>query len=142
MKIKVYNGNTKTPEENETIFYIQSKGNYSGRPLKQPIPNCWEVRTFRSVDFEILYIIYESKILSVFLRGSVIPFLSLEEYKKITEPILKKAIHDNRIINLHYLQIRKIEENIKHQDKIKSLLFELKKSLSNEVYKKLEIENV
>jgi hypothetical protein len=142
MKIKVYNGNTKAPEENETVFYIQSKGNYSGRPLKAPIPNCWEVRTFRSVDFEILYIIYESKILSVFLRGSVIPFLSLEEYKKIIEPILKKAIHENRIINLHYLQIRKIEENIKHQDKIKSLLFELKKSLSNEVYKKLEIEVV
>lgn len=142
MKIRVYNGTTTPPEENETVFYIQSKGNHSGRPLKEPIPNCWEVRTFRSVDFEILYIIYESKILSVFLRGSVIPFLSLSEYKKIIDPILKKAIHENRIINLHYLQIRKIEENIKHQDKVKSLLFELKKSLSNQVYQKLEIEIV
>ncbi|MEI7486752.1 MAG: hypothetical protein WCJ72_04985 [Chryseobacterium sp.] len=140
MKIKVYNGISKAPEENETVFFIQSKGNYSGRPLKEPIPNCWEVRTFRNVDFEILYIIYESKILNVFLRGSVIPFLSLEEYKNIITPILKNAIHENRIINLHYLQIRKIEENIKHQDKIKSLLFELKKSLSNQVYRKLTIE--
>lgn len=142
MQIKVYNGTTKPPIENETVFYIQSKGNYSGRPLKQPIPNCWEVRTFRSIDFEILYIIYESKILSVFLIGSVIPFLRLCDYKNIIEPILKKSIHNNRIINLHYLQIRKIEEDILHQDKIKSLLFELKKSLSNEVYKKLEIEIV
>jgi hypothetical protein len=140
MQIKVYNGTTKEPTENETVFYIQSKGERSGRPIKEPIPNCWEVRTYRSIDFEILSIIYESKILSVFLRGSVIPFLSLEEYKKIISPILKKAIHENRIINEHYLQIRKIEENILHQDKIKSLLKELKISLSHKVYQKLEIQ--
>lgn len=140
MQIKVYNGNTEKKEENETIFYIQSKGNRAGRPIKQPIPNCWEVRTFRSVDFEILYIVYESKILSYFLRGSVIPFLSLEEYKKIIYPILKKAIHENNIINEHYLQIRKIEENILNQDKIKVLLTNLKVSLSHKVYKKLEIQ--
>lgn len=140
MQIKVYNGNTTKKEENETIFYIQSKGNRAGRPIKQPMPNCWEVRTFRSVDFEILYIVYESKILSYFLRGSVIPFLSLEEYKKIIYPILKKAIHENNIINEHYLQIRKIEENILNQDKIKILLTNLKVSLSHKVYKKLEIQ--
>lgn len=140
MQIKVFNGKTAEPRENETVFYIQSRGNRAGRPIKQPMPNCWEVRTYRNVDFEILSIVYESKILSVFLRGSVIPFLSLEEYKKIVSPILKKAIHENRIINEHYLQIRKIEENILHQDKIKNLLKELKVSLSHKVYQKLEIQ--
>lgn len=95
----------------------------------------------RSIDFEILTIVFESKILQNFLRGSCIPFLSLGDYKKITFPILEKAIHENRIINTHYLQIRKIEENIKHQDKIKSLLFEMKKTLSNEVFKNLSIHN-
>lgn len=141
MTIKVYNGTTAEPTETETIFYVQSKGNHAGRPLAKPIPNCWEVRTMRSIDFEILSIVFESRILEPFLRGSVIPFLSLADYKKITFPILEKAIHENRIINTHYLQIRKIEENIKHQDKIKYLLFEMKKTLSNEVYKKLSINN-
>ncbi len=138
MKIKVYNGETTEPNEGETVFYIQCKGNYSGRPLKKPIPNCWEVRTFRSVDFEIMYIIFESKILTPFLRGSVIPFLSLKDYKNIISPILDNAIQENRIINEHYLQLRKIEENITHQDKIKKLLLEMKKAISNEVYKKIE----
>lgn len=140
MKIKVYNGKIEPAKEKETVFYIQSKGNNAGRPLKQPIPNCWEFRTHRSTDFEILCILFESKILSVFLIGSVIPFLRLCDYKKIIKPILEKAIHNNRIINLHYLQIRKIEENIKQQEKIKSILYELKKALSNEVCKKLSIE--
>jgi hypothetical protein len=137
MIIKVYNGQTVEPKEEETVFYIQSKGNNSGRPLKKPIPNCWEVRTLRSVDFEIMYIIFESKILEPFLRGSVIPFLSLRDYKNIIAPIMDNAIQDNKIINEHYLQIRKIEENISHQDKIKALLLQMKKAISNEVYKKM-----
>lgn len=137
MIIKTYNGTEKQPNLHETVFYIQNKGFNAGRPLKKAIPNCWEVRTQRSIDFEILYIIFESKILSPFLRGSVIPFLALDEYKSIVKPILKNAIHENRIINEHYLQIRKIEQNISNQEKIKSLLKELKKTVSNEIFKKL-----
>jgi len=140
MQIKVFNGKSEQPTEEETIFYIQNKGYKAGRPLKKPIPNCWEIRTRRSVDFEILSILYESKILSVFIIGSVIPFLRLCDYKKIIVPILEKAIHDNRIINAHYLQIRKIEENIMHQEKIKKLLHDMKITLSKEVCRKLAIE--
>lgn len=140
MTIKTHNGAEKQVKEHETVFYVQSKGFNAGRPLKTAIPNCWEVRTERSIDFEILYIVFESKILFPFLRGSVVPFLTLEEYKSIIHPILKNAIHENRIINEHYLQIRKIEQNIANQDKIKSLLKELKKTISNEVFKKLNNE--
>lgn len=137
MTIKAYNGTTAEPTENESVFYIQCKGNNSGRPLKKPIPNCWEVRTNRSVDFEIMYIVFESKILQTFIIGSVIPYIRLEDYKKIIFPILENAIQENRIINEHYLQIRKIEQNIQHQEKIKNLLLELKKTVSNEVFRKL-----
>lgn len=139
MTIKTYKGETAEPQENETIFYIQNKGNNSGRPLKNPIPNCWEIRTDRSIDFEILYIVFESRILESFIIGSVIPYIRLDDYKKIIKPILENAIQENRIINQHYLQIRKIEEQIKHQDKIKSLMHDLKKLISNQVYKKLTL---
>ncbi len=141
MKIKTYNGATAEPQEQETVFYIQSHGFNAGRPLKNPLPNCWEVRTERSADFEILYIVFESKILTPFFRGSVIPFIALGEYKNIISPILKNAIHENRIINEHYLQIRKIEEQMQNQDKIKKLMQELKKSLSMELYKKISLAN-
>lgn len=139
MQIKKYNGITATPAQGETVFYIQSHGLNAGRPLRKPIPNCWEVRTKRSADFEILYIVFESKILETFLRGSVIPFIALTDYKKIIAPILAKSVHEKQIINEHYLQIRKIEEHEQRQDKIKSLLKQLKKSLSNELFKKIQL---
>ncbi len=137
MTIKTYNGTTAEPAENETVFFVQSKGLNAGRPLKKAIPNCWEVRTERSADFEILYIVFESKVLETFFRGSVIPFITLEDYKNIITPILKNAIHENRIINEHYMQIRKIDIQLQQQTKIKKLMQELKKTLSIEVYRKI-----
>jgi hypothetical protein len=139
MTIKTYNGNRTEATATETVFFVQSHGFNAGRPLKEPIPNCWEVRTERSADFEILYIIFESKILDSFFRGSVIPFISLKDYKNIITPILKNAIHENRIINEHYMQIRKIESQMQQQDKIKKLMQELKKTLSIELFKKIKI---
>ena len=137
MQIKTFNGIATVPNKDEVIFYIQSHGFNAGRPLKKPLPNCWEYRSQRSADFEILCIVFESKILNPFFRGSVIPFIALAEYKNIIFPILKNAIHDNKIINEHYLQIRKIDEHLQNQDRIKTLMKELKVSLSNEIFKKI-----
>lgn len=138
MQIKTYNGKTEEPKDNEVIFYIQSHGLNAGRPLREPKPNCWECRTKRSADFEILYIVFESRILENFIRGSVIPFIALTDYKNIITPILKNAIHENRIINEHYLQIRKIESQLQQQDKIRKLMQELKKTLSMQLYQKIK----
>ena len=138
MQIKTYNGKTEEPKDNEVIFYIQSHGLNAGRPLREPKPNCWECRTKRSADFEILYIVFESRILENFIRGSVIPFIALTDYKNIITPILKNAIHDNRIINEHYLQLRKIESQLQQQEKIRKLMQELKKTLSMQLYQKIK----
>ena len=138
MQIKTYNGKTEEPQENETVFFIQSHGLNAGRPLREPKPNCWECRTKRSADFEILYIVFESRILENFIRGSVIPFIALTDYKNIITPILKNAIHENRIINEHYLQIRKIESQLQQQEKIRKLMQELKKTLSMQLYQKIK----
>ena len=137
MQIKTYNGKTEEPKDNEVIFYIQSHGLNAGRPLREPKPNCWECRTKRSADFEILYIVFESRILENFIRGSVIPFIALNEYKNIIAPILQKAIHENRIINEHYLQLRKIEQQTANQEKIIKLLQEMKITVSRQAYKKI-----
>ena len=138
MQIKTYNGKTEEPKDNEVIFYVQSHGLNAGRPLREPKPNCWECRTKRSADFEILYIVFESRILENFIRGSVIPFITLSDYKNIITPILKNAIHENRIINEHYLQIRKIESQLQQQEKIRKLMQELKKTLSMQLYQKIK----
>lgn len=138
MQIKTYNGKTEEPKDNEVIFFIQSHGLNAGRPLREPKPNCWECRTKRSADFEILYIVFESRILENFIRGSVIPFITLSDYKNIITPILKNAIHENRIINEHYLQIRKIESQLQQQEKIRKLMQELKITLAKQLFRKIK----
>ena len=102
-----------------------------------PKTNCWEFISEREADFEILYIIFESKILQSFIRGSVIPFIALIDYKNIITPILQKAIHENRIINEHYLQLRKIEQQTANQEKIIKLLQEMKITVSRQAYKNI-----
>lgn len=138
LTIKKYNGFTIPAKSGEAVFYIQSHGYNAGRPLKEPKRNSWEVRTSRSADFEILYIVFESKILLPFVGGSVIPFIRLTDYKKIIAPILKNAIHENRIINEHYLQIRKIEQQQQNQEKIKILMQDLKKAISHQCFKLIQ----
>ena len=139
ISIKKYTGTTQPIKNGQFRFFIQSHGFNAGRPLRNPKVNCWEFITEREADFEILYIVFESKILQSFIRGSVIPFIALNEYKNIISPILKNAIHENRIINEHYLQLRKIEQQTARQEKIIKLLKEMKIVVSNQVFKKITI---
>ena len=136
MKIKTYNGERTKPKENEFVFYIQNKGFYAGRTMREPKPNSWEVITTRRIDFEILSIVFESRILENFIIGSVIPFIRLEDYKKIIFPILKNAIHEDNTINEKYLQLQKIEELKIARLEMVHILDKMKKAISNDVVKK------
>ena len=141
MQIKKYTGKMAQPQEAETVFFIQSHGNNAGRPLKEPIPNCWEVRTVRQQDWEILSIVFISKVLDPFITGSVIPFIRLSDYKKIIAPILKHGVHKNGKLNARYLQIRQIEELIRIKKEQLSKLGELKTAISHQTIKTLKSEN-
>lgn len=136
-QIKDYNGTSAEPKAGETLFYIQSHGKNAGKPLTKAIPNCWEVRTGRSVDFEILYIVFLSRILENFFRGSVIPFISLGDYKNIITPILKKGVHEDETINKKYIGIRNIESLISEKKIIIGKLEELKTTVCKEAIKKI-----
>ncbi|WP_018676132.1 DUF6943 family protein [Riemerella columbina] len=137
MTIKTYNGNISQPLKEENIFYIQSHGLHAGRPLKKPIANCWEIRTKLSFAFEILTIVFESRILETFLLGSVIPFLRLEDYKKIITPILNNAYNDDKI-NQKYLQLEKIEKQLKIGEQTHSILKELKRTICLQAMKEIK----
>lgn len=69
-------------------FYVQSRGLYAGRPLSQPIPNCWAVYTDLPYLQQIAYSIYKSCLLDPMRIGSVIPFIRLREYRSV---LLKAA---------------------------------------------------
>lgn len=141
MQIKTYTGTSAEPQEQETVFYIQSHGMNTGRPLKNPICNCWEVRTERSFDFEILAIVFESKVLENFIKGSVIPFIPLQDYKNIIFPIMINAINEDKTINEKYLAIRNIDAAIENKKLLIGKLKDLKIAISRETYKILKYEN-
>ena len=139
--IKKYTGKIPEAKTGEFIFYVQSVGNNAGRPLREPIPNSWEFRTFRSVDWEILTIVFISRILENFIIGSVIPFIRLEDYKKIIFPILENAVHENGEINKKYLQIRQIERQIETRQKVNELLKEMKTVTARQAIQIMKEEN-
>ena len=58
-------------------------------------------------------------------------------FRKGYSHILQKAIHENRIINEHYLQLRKIEQQTANQEKIIKLLQEMKITVSRQAYKNI-----
>lgn len=66
-------------------FFILNKGNNSGKPLKEPCPNCFVITVKTDEEAENLYWIalslWKSKLWHQYLVGSVIPFIRLNEFK-------------------------------------------------------------
>ena len=130
MKIRRYNPNSALKSQN--VFYIQSHGFNAGRPLKKPITNSWEVQTENANAFEICFIIFNSKILKIYLRGSVIPFIALHEYKKVIEPYLNNPNQCKNIIK-KLDTVQKIDLVLEELEKKKTLFKQLKIALSNDI---------
>lgn len=135
MKIRRYNPNTALKSQN--VFYIQSHGFNAGRPLKNPIPNSWEVQTETANAFEICFVIFNSKILELYIRGSVIPFIALHEYKKIILPYLTNPIK-NEMIFKKLDAVQKITLALEELEQKKILYKQLKTAISSEILKTLK----
>ena len=68
-------------------FFILSKGLNAGKPLAKPCPNCFAVE-FRVAEDAIRFrslcqILLQSQVFSQYLKGSVIPFLSIRDFRSI-----------------------------------------------------------
>lgn len=67
-------------------FFILNKGLNSGKPLKHPCPNCFvyisDFPDYTDQAYWTAYALWKSKALHPSLRGSVIPFITIGEYKK------------------------------------------------------------
>ncbi len=138
MKIKRFNPSKK--KEGENVFYIQSHGFNAGKPLKKPIPNSWEIETNFKNAFEVCFVVFNSKILSSYIRGSVIPFLSLHEYRKIITPFLNNPLTENENVLKKLDAIQKINFVIEQNEKQKKIYNEMKILLSSEILKTLSAQ--
>lgn len=128
-------------QKKETVFYIQSHGFHAGKPLKKPIPNSWEIDTETKNAFEICFMVYNSKILKNYLRGSVIPFLSLNEYKKIIKPIFSNPIQFEETTLKKLKTLELLDQAIKVQEDKHKYYIQLKTAIAHELLRTFKTQN-
>ncbi len=75
-------------------FFIQSKGFHSGKPLKEPYPNCFvclcDNETSLVELYWLLYILWQGRKFHEVLVGSVIPFIRIKDLQEMIELSLDK----------------------------------------------------
>ena len=101
-------------------FFILSKGLNSGRPMNQPCPNCFVITTAAEPTRESLYYLCLSlktgQYFSYYLKGSVIPFISISDAKKVIDKAIQSNPEQQWNIKLQKLKkIEAFEANLKQQ---------------------------
>lgn len=103
-------------------FYIQSKGLHAGRPMRNPIPNCFAVETNIENSYEIIYSLWKGKSFKHFIGGSVIPFIKISDVKKIVGKAIDKADNYNKN-NLKKIELidKQIENTLRQLELLKQM---------------------
>lgn len=108
------NKNKETPS-----FYIQVKGNHSGRPLRKSIRNCVAVYSDFPFLFEIVFLLFSGRMFEQFIIGSVVPFIRIDDLKRVIDEGTYKYTTAKRI---SLKQINDIDKAlINYQEQIKVL---------------------
>lgn len=77
----------------EADFYIQCKGLHSGRPLKNPIPNSFAVKSDIPYFFELVYAAYKSRLFEPHITGSVVPFIRIGNCCEVLTGVFLKTLN-------------------------------------------------
>jgi hypothetical protein len=120
MTIKQYNGTTAD-------FYIQCKGDHSGRPLKTPIPNCFSVFTDIPNAYEIAYAAFVSKSYYRHIKGSCVPFIRIADANEVLSLFISKTTEQNRT---NLAKIEKLDAMIGKAKEQLQLLEDMKMSIA------------
>ena len=148
----LYNQNRKTKEVNllnpcsmDTIFikthqpgthyanphfFILSKGQNSGKPQNEPFTNSFvlvfQTEAQKEDIFWIVMSLWKSKFWMPFLRGSVIPFLSLYEFKKEFNPKVTRLMREHELHQKNVNALKLLQEQENQYNKNIHLINELK----------------
>ena len=94
-------------------LFILNKGNNSGKPLFIACPNCFVIQ-FQSEQekgliYWLLYSLWQSKAFYQYLRGSVIPFIVLNDLKSCLRDGLKKVAENSAQFEKAVAALRNLE---------------------------------
>ncbi|WP_339662347.1 DUF6943 family protein [Croceibacter atlanticus] len=98
-------------------FFILNKGLNSGKPLSNPCPNCFVVTTSTEKKKNTLY--HLSMMLQIggfyayYLKGSVIPFISIDDCRKTLKSSLKSNGNTDDIMQKHIKAVEVINKKEK-----------------------------
>lgn len=115
-------------------FFILNKGLNSGKPLNTPCPNCFVCITENQDDREFFYWLcfglWRSKSFHYYLKGSVIPFITIDDLKKLIrkneiqanakQQSFQKAIQALKLLEIHE---EKIKVSLKTIDTARQAIF-------------------
>jgi hypothetical protein len=132
MKIHRFNPDT---QKTKNTFWIQSHGYHAGRPLREPIPNSWQIETKNPRAFELCFMLYKSRFLKNHIRGSVIPFIALHEYRKILNKILANPVQTDEEVQKKLKGLTLSTKAIEEQQKKLTYFLELQNLFASELLK-------
>lgn len=114
-------------------FFILSKGINSGKPQNEPFTNSFvlvfQTETQKEDLFWITMILWKSKFWHQFLRGSVIPFLALHEFKKEFNPKVTRLLREHEQHQKNIQALKRLQEQENHHNKNIHLINELKNAI-------------
>lgn len=113
-------------------FYIQSKGNYSGRPLKNPIANCFAVQTNTPLAFQICYCLFKMRVYEPFIHGTAVPFINLKDVQNIIQEAFSKTYCEKKLKAIEQIQ-ELITIELKRIDNLKELEYTLSHKTYHEI---------
>jgi hypothetical protein len=106
----------------EAHFFILNKGLNSGKPLGNPCPNCFVLKTKKeNLDNikSICWILFETNKYKPLLRGSVIDFVVINEVKKlISYQYLKTDSEHLKAVTRKWKAAKKLELKFEQQLKL------------------------
>jgi hypothetical protein len=78
---------TRNDENTKPHFYALNKGMNSGKPLLLPCPNCFKIEAeneeFKETLYWVSFALWRSKAFHPFLIGTAIPFIRINDFKKV-----------------------------------------------------------
>lgn len=103
-------------------FYVLSRGDNSGKPMKEPCPNCYVLEfgneDLKNTFFWLCYGIWKSRGFNHLFRGSVISFMTIKDFKTLLKKHYSLASKKPDILIKTikaFKEIEKREETIKKE---------------------------
>ena len=127
-------------------FFILNKGLNSGKPLTNPCPNCFVVITKEGSDrntlFHLSMMLQIGGFYAYYLKGSVIPFISVDDCRKTLKNGLKSTQNINVQMQKHIKAVEVISKKEKELQNVIDKMSVLKVAYIRNCFKLMQSKEV